>query len=404
MTHDLKPVKILSFALLALLAMLSPVLAASEVELKAQAINFTLAQVIELEEAPLLDNFISNDSMEYVIAYIDRNPAFLLNLVKEGGNYSAIIVDDNQRIADVIQRRYEQQMGELGEGKQLGGQLHGYIARFNESRFFGEAKYNLLLGLEGSACTGIEQCRGYCNASEVCAYAYAKDGDNLLYGMITYSAGRENLQRIVEAESELFAASPQKTDMQIIEAYQEIIQQLENEAEQVKNSSMLKNSSTIYSGEIGYDEAALSDAMGRIAMALTPAQIKQSKDDMIMQIQQITALHAPKLAEPEIEEAQNETVEIFPIIKEGVGVQEINEEVGVLVEENVSAPLVPIKEKGGNGTDEFVKNVVFVFVALLIIAAGIALLKIGKGGKKAGLAPQGGKQNKKQVYSLEDLV
>ncbi|PIT84734.1 hypothetical protein COU37_01570 [Candidatus Micrarchaeota archaeon CG10_big_fil_rev_8_21_14_0_10_45_29] len=377
-----------------LLAMLAIPFAATDVELKAQAINYTLKQAIELEEAPLLDNFFSNDSQEYVIAYIDRNPAFLLNLLKVDGNYTAIIVDDNQRIAEVIQRRYDQQIAAGNEEVPLREQLHEYVLIFNSSRYFGEEKYNMLLGLGNSTCTGIEECGFFCIKSSVCNFAHQMDGDELLYAMITYSTGKENIEKIMEAENALYAASAEKTDIQIIDAYGEILQQLNNEISQMKNSSILKGTSSIYSGEIGYDEGALVDANSRIVIALTPAQMAQSKDEMIAQIQQITALHAPKIQEPEEEEVQNVTEEIFPIINESVAAQE---------EENVTAPLAPVKEASANGADEFMQNAAFVLVALLIIAAGITLLKIGRKGGKKGLEHHKAR-HKKQVYSLEDLV
>ncbi|MFH1306662.1 MAG: hypothetical protein ABIH83_03350 [Candidatus Micrarchaeota archaeon] len=400
------------------------IFAKSDVELKKEALDFTVGGIMQLDSPPSYDNFISNDGKEYVIVIIDGTPSFLVNLIREGEEYVAKVVYENNTIRQVVEGRYSQTGGKsIGD---VQNEIHEYILEFDNSRFFYEAKYNMLLGLRGRVCESMQECEEACLSSEVCEYAYEKEGVQVIENVYEYSKTKKEIDTLVSKEKELLEDKGNKNDLEVLETYSDIIERMGQAMESMKNSNMQKAENLLYLGEIKYNTETLSEAKNVIDESIVPARNADERKRSIASIQEITSLRAPppgeeiEKTEPakgeeeegeaaEVEEGKQEAEDWVDMGDNATasGLADSEEEISA-EEDDESIPPIdkPVREDEPLNFDNIILIVAAVIVLVTIVEAILAIRRYlekrkgGLGGGKLGIPSLGGRK----VQSLEDLV
>ncbi|MFA5108036.1 MAG: hypothetical protein WC492_00680 [Candidatus Micrarchaeia archaeon] len=405
-------------ALLALLLLATTTFAAQDAQEKTDAVNSAVKDIAGAQPSGY-DNFIGSDGNEYVVVSVDETPSFLVQIIPQQGTYRAQVILQNSSIDDIVGSRYLRLAIQGKSPAEIEAQVHAQIMQFNSSRMMYESKYNTLFGIENSSCSGRDDCKKFCIATQACNYAYEKNGDAILDGISAYSDSKKEIDRLVLLGAQNVSG---KSDLEVLTIYSDIIDSLKRSAQTMNGLEVQTPEYSLYSGQIEYDDQALEDANQMVLESTAPARIEDERKKTLESVKTITSIRASSiLAQKEEQLKQEQMAQANTTTASQTNANQSSLD-GIIVPQNTSLietspPIGAVKETTNqdSGFDGIIFNVAVVIVLVAAIEIALAIrrwyLKRRKDIEKNtnGLYKYIKEKKmsvgkKKEIYSLEDLL
>ncbi len=266
----------------------------SDVVQKTTAIEDAINKISDSNKVSAYDNFIGYDGNEYVIVYIEQVASFLLRIDKVSDKYTSVFVTNENEIQTILQTRYSQYDNQKHNIEQLSLQSKENILQFNDSRFLHEAKYDLLLGVSDFSCKNYEECKTACKRTKVCNYVLEKNGDEIVYQLISYQEQKSNLDSLISNFTSTNIGDYDE-ESQLLESYLQIIENMRGYAQNITKLGFTNENNQIYAGNIIYDITPIEDSYMAIQTAIAPTKAIEERLASIETIKRTTSLNRNKI-------------------------------------------------------------------------------------------------------------